>query len=93
MTIETESYIRIIEAGKSKSGKTNIWNVLTADRTKMLGIIAWFGQWRMYTFYPEPKTIFESQCLEEISEFTANATRQHYRALDEKHIDYIKEHG
>ena len=53
----------------SKTGKTHIFDVLTSDGGTNLGKIKWFGPWRKYAFFPEQNTLFETDCLSDISKF------------------------
>jgi len=34
-----------------------------------LGIIMWYGPWRQYAFFPNIDTTFNSECLNDISEY------------------------
>lgn len=52
----------------SKSGKTKIVNVYSAQHGDKLGEIRWFGRWRQYAFFPAEGTIWNPQCLDEITE-------------------------
>lgn len=60
------NFIKIDLIGSTKSGKTNIYKVLSTTGTE-LGLIKWFSNWRKYVFYPEPGTIFDARCLSEIT--------------------------
>ena len=52
------------------TGKTKKYNILTKDIPSIkLGEIKWFGRWRQYSFFPEPNTVFEKQCLKDITNF------------------------
>ncbi|MHA1285815.1 MAG: hypothetical protein ACTSPB_00300 [Candidatus Thorarchaeota archaeon] len=69
-------YLRFWKEGLSDSGKTEIWWVL--DRgDECLGKVRWFGRWRQYTFFPEMNTLYNNQCLSEVSEFLVNLNREH----------------
>ncbi len=35
----------------------------------VLGLIKWYGGWRQYVFFPEPGTIFNPACMDDISKF------------------------
>jgi hypothetical protein len=65
-------YIHCQFKGKSKSGKTNIYNVVTKDGTK-LGEIKWYAPWRCYGWFIGD-FVFETQCLSDLSKFTGNLT-------------------
>ena len=51
------------------TGKTDVWNVLSKSQESILGQIKWFGRWRQYCFYPSPNTIFNPECMNDISNF------------------------
>jgi hypothetical protein len=63
--------------GRSESGKTMIWEVITNDGNTRLGIVSWFGRWRKYAFYPNGGTVFEEKCLREIAEVCETITKLH----------------
>lgn len=52
----------------SDSGKTNVWEVLSSNKSG-LGEIRWYGKWRKYAFFPLALTIFEQDCLRRIADF------------------------
>ncbi len=49
------------------TGKTDVWNVLSKFQGSVLGQIKWFGQWRQYCFWPSPNTVFNPECMNDIS--------------------------
>jgi len=49
------------------TGKTDIWDVESKSQGSVLGEIKWFGRWRQYCFYPSPNTIFNPECMTDIS--------------------------
>lgn len=49
------------------TGKTDVWNVLSRSQGSVLGKIKWFSQWRQYCFWPSPNTIFNPECMADIS--------------------------
>lgn len=61
---------------ESKSGKTKIWDVMSA-KGALIGEVKWFGTWRRYAFFPWPDTIFDAVCLTEISKFCHEKTIAH----------------
>jgi len=48
--------------------KTQVWQV-TSVKGILLGDIKWFSRWRCYAFFPAEKTVFNSECLENIKDF------------------------
>ena len=72
--IQTEGkFISLASPRRSTSGKTMIWDVVN-DFGAKIGEIRWFGRWRCYSFYPLDGTIFEHQCLMDLSRLCQNAT-------------------
>jgi hypothetical protein len=69
-----------LDAQASAGRKTEVWRVRATRDYRghaLLGTIRWFGRWRQYTFFPEPGTTFNADCLEAI-------TRQ-LRVLNDRH--------
>lgn len=58
----------------SASGKTELWAVISKHSGADLGWIKWYGRWRCYTFYPEPGTLFNEGCLNDIAEVCKTLT-------------------
>lgn len=63
-----------------KEHKTNLYHVTAKADNFMLGVVLWFPRWRKYCFHPDPNTVFEETCLQDITEFITQETRAH-RAL------------
>lgn len=51
----------------SASGRTTVTEVHSVLRGDMLGEIRWMGRWRQYAFYPGDGTIWNPDCLAEVS--------------------------
>jgi hypothetical protein len=51
------------------TGKTQQWRVINKSSGFNLGLIAWNGGWRQYTFLPSENTEFTNGCLETIIKF------------------------
>ena len=50
--------------------KTSQWEVRSLNRPgEVLGDIRWYAQWRQYTFWPRPRTLFNSECMNDITWF------------------------
>ena len=56
--------------------KTNIWDVVTAEKCEKLGVIKWFPHWRKYAFFPNMETVYENICLKDIAEFIEEQMRE-----------------
>jgi len=65
--IEKE-HIDFLFEGDSKSGKTEHWGVIAKDGA-YIGEIKWYASWRKYVYYPEDGTLYDSNCMDTISEF------------------------
>lgn len=59
--------------GKTKSGKTAIWNVRNGI---VLGEIKWYAHWRRYCFYPAPETLYDAVCLRQVADFCEAQTEK-----------------
>lgn len=64
-------------AGRTASGKTEIWTLGNTDNGSHLGHVRWHGPWRKYCFFPAPDCIFEEDCLHDIAHFIEQQTRSH----------------
>jgi hypothetical protein len=71
LTVVERTWIRFEFQGKSPSGKTQIWIVITKEGgyNNVLGCIKWHGPWRKYCFFPAHDTLYETVCLTEIAQF------------------------
>jgi hypothetical protein len=55
------------------TGKTKVWYVKSArSPSDTLAVIKWFPNWRRYALFPMPETVFDVECLTEITEFIRN---------------------
>ncbi len=57
--------------------KTRLWYVGVKNSPECIGIIKWFPAWRKYAFFPSENSIFEQDCLRNISDFIEDHTRCH----------------
>lgn len=64
MDIDSE-YLSFMEDDHYE-GKTKRIVVLSKRHGNILGEIRWYGAWRQYTFWPDLKTIWNTQCLEDV---------------------------
>lgn len=60
-------FVRLDLAGR----KTPIVTV-HSRREALLGTIRWYGPWRQFCFYPEPATIFNVGCMNDIESVIAD---------------------
>ena len=67
ITIYDSEYLRFVEIPKREGAKTRVIAVHAVRGDLLLGTIKWFGRWRQYTFWPEPETIFNRECLHHIT--------------------------
>jgi hypothetical protein len=69
-------FIRFVE--QTRAPRTRRFSVVTKDGETALGEIKWHAPWRCYAFWPLTFTVFETQCLADISQFLAElmATRK-----------------
>jgi hypothetical protein len=72
----TKDWISFEEEGMSPSGKTKVWRV-TDIGGGLLGTVKWYAPWRKYAFWPEYQTIYEQDCLRQISTFIDEETKMH----------------
>ncbi len=70
-------YIEFVFRDGSVSGKTRIWEILSISSGCGLGLIKWNGSWRQYTLHPYEGTMWNHQCLAEVSEFLIGENEIH----------------
>jgi hypothetical protein len=51
------------------TGKTKVYSITPKNSDQPIGRIAWFSNWRKYTFWPECNTIYDTKCLLEVIQF------------------------
>ena len=49
--------------------KTKVIGVYSKKEFEVLGEIKWFGRWRQYAFFPEPGTVYNVECLNDIQTY------------------------
>jgi len=62
-------HLTFVLYGTSDSGKTNRWEIRNLSDDSLLAIVAWYAPWRRYVVTPQPCTLFDAECLEEITDF------------------------
>ena len=56
--------------------KTSVWHCLSQSTNDLLGEVKWYGSWRQYCFFPEPTTVFNVGCLEDINDFIGQLKKE-----------------
>lgn len=51
------------------TGKTQVYNVVSRSKGDLLAVIKWYGPWRQYVLLPKPETVWNTNCLEDITWF------------------------
>lgn len=51
------------------TGKTKVWDIHALQNDELLGSVRWFGRWRQYCFYPSRATIWNADCLNDVTAF------------------------
>ncbi len=51
------------------TGKTRVYSVDSLSSGSRLALIKWYGAWRQYTLQPEPDTIWNKGCLQDVIGF------------------------
>jgi len=64
----------------SASGKTKVWEIRAVAGGAVLGKVKWFGRWRQYVFAPAANTVWNPDCLNEVSRFVVKCTVDHQLA-------------
>jgi hypothetical protein len=74
---KSQKWIRFTKGAPRYGMKTFTFFVLSAENDSLLGTVRWYSHWRRYAFFPDPKTVFEQDCLRDIADFCAERTREH----------------
>lgn len=48
--------------------KTEVWAVISTRHGDELGVIKWYGPWRQYAFFPRMGTVWNPDCLDQVTE-------------------------
>jgi hypothetical protein len=65
-----------IEEGASKP-RTKVFYVYATLSGQLLGEVSWYGNWRQYTFLVYQRSVYDSGCMDAISEFTKKINKEH----------------
>ncbi len=77
-------YIKIVET--PHLGKTKGFDVLNKKGDYQLGDIEWYSEWRQYCFFPFDYMVFNSECLELITEFLKGINIEHRKSWNQKQV-------
>jgi hypothetical protein len=69
-------YLVVCKWRRDPKKKTDKWSVQGLYNNG-LGVIAWYGPWRQYTFDPLEGTTFNKECLDDISRFLERVNKEH----------------
>ncbi|MBL7942475.1 MAG: hypothetical protein JNM00_06900 [Flavobacteriales bacterium] len=61
------TWLNIIRQPRPSGRLTDIYFVMTRDEHHKIGEIKWYGAFRQYAFFPEGNTVYEKQCLGDLS--------------------------
>lgn len=79
-------YLRFEDSRLPTPGrKTRTVDIISERSNKRLGQIRWYSRWRQYTFHPDALTIWNPQCLKQISDEIDKLNRQHREKLRAEH--------
>lgn len=57
--------------------KTAVWSCTGAQTRDELGIVQWFAAWRRYCYFPAKQTVYDANCLQDITEFVNQVNAEH----------------
>jgi hypothetical protein len=60
-------YLDFVDASTPGAKTRRIW-VMSRSSGVRLGSIRWKGTWRQYVLFPEPDTVWNRGCLEDVNE-------------------------
>lgn len=63
------------EKAEKHNPKTGVWDVIAKEDGIVLGQVKWFARWRKYVFHPGYNTVYELDCLSDISLFLSELMR------------------
>lgn len=61
------------------SGSTKTFDVRATKTGTKLATIKWFGRWRQYAMFPEPGTVWNKDCLEDVNRMLARLMEERTR--------------
>jgi hypothetical protein len=82
----TEGAWITFKEGDSTGKKTKVFGVFAKTDDSLIGYVKWYGPWRQYAFYPGTNTVYERQCLMDITKFIHHLMQE--RKLKKKLVTY-----
>ena len=81
--MKTENkYIKILEV--PHTGKTKGFEIRNKSGEYPIGEIEWYSNWRQYCFFPWDDMVFNSTCLELITDFMKDINVEHRKGWIQK---------
>jgi hypothetical protein len=77
-------YLKFDVVPRRKDAATKVIEVINVRHETLLGTIKWWGAWRQYVFVPEPRCVFNPECLNVIAHRVEGLTKEHRRLLRER---------
>ena len=74
MTLIIGKWLIAEEMGQAPGRKTKRWEIRNRYEGCTLGEVYWYSQWKKYVFEPQEASVYESQCLRDLSAFLAKQT-------------------
>ena len=71
-----EKWIEFEHYPPKQGKKTSLWIIKTKTDKLTIGLVKWHSAWRKYAFFPIQDSIWEEDCLKDISEFMEEETRK-----------------
>lgn len=68
-------YINIVKTN-IENRKTPIYIIKNINNDFQLGVIKWWGAWRQYCFFPEGNTVFNVECLNDITDYIKDLNKK-----------------
>lgn len=75
--IKQTKYLIFAKLNRLPNKKTENIAIVSVSSGYLLGNIRWFGHWRQYSFFPLPKTIWNTGCLEDINDVIKTLNKEH----------------
>lgn len=77
MSEQIGKYLKIEQLPQEKGKKTVVWRVIGTRSLALLGLVKWYTAWRQYCFSPSAWTIFNRECLLDLTTFLEKINKEH----------------